>query len=488
MKGNEQVGKQQKENWQEGQERLTRGWILNVNWLRKIPWITGTIIYGWIFFATLTGYSYQEFNWEKSPNFVSWITFAGVLLVLAAVIFIFPFNKENSENKKNNFLEKTLWGILPVFYLLISVAILTLTLMTYQFEWREARQGVATIFASMFAAVGVVISMVVSYQNGAEARALDNQKHDAELIESLNERLHQIIPRRQGADQGERIASYYQLAALYKDWENFAISSELVENRRKEQQKYILKIFFGSIHGGLAERDSEVYIYQNSLEKNFCGSGKFCIPWNRQKPIFYRSNWENKTINSISRDIFDEVEEDGKGKLGWKTESVESGYSHKNLIWHFDWLDFSNINLLRRDLRLARFAEANLSGAHLYCVDLGGSNLRGANLDGAHLGRASLKNTRMVKCSLRGAKLWLTDLAGADLFDANLEEVIFYGREKAEMQDSETRNYIVKQLSLADNLDKAKNIELAAGFDQELVAQIKARYKEVQEQKRKNLG
>jgi uncharacterized protein YjbI with pentapeptide repeats len=109
--------------------------------------------------------------------------------------------------------------------------------------------------------------------------------------------------------------------------------------------------------------------------------------------------------------------------------------------------DFSEADLVGKDLREFDLAKANLSGARLHQANLCGADLReanlskavlhkadlyraklseadlsGANLSGANLYRADLHENNLAKADLREARLLSANLRGANLYKAELQK------------------------------------------------------------------
>lgn len=225
-------------------------------WLVTIAWVTGAFVYGWL----LAGICYDREYWKLTFEALGWAdwSLAGLFGCVVGGLSFWASSAKESVQKESKQLFRIVVAVLPALFLVSALAVLTLTLATYDVYWKDARQGIATAFAALIAAVGVVVSVVVSYKTGEENRLLqkqtEQQKLDAELIKSLNDRLHEIIARRYGDKPHEVSASYFQLAALYRDWETLADNSELVKSQKGSQQRNILKLLFG--------------VHQESDEKN----------------------------------------------------------------------------------------------------------------------------------------------------------------------------------------------------------------------------
>ena len=79
--------------------------------------------------------------------------------------------------------------------------------------------------------------------------------------------------------------------------------------------------------------------------------------------------------------------------------------------------DLHRVNLGGAPLSMAYLCKANLSGANLSMADLSGADMSEANLHMADLSGTNLSGADMSEANLRGA-----DLSGADLYKANLSE------------------------------------------------------------------
>lgn len=328
-----------------------------------------------------------------------------------------------------SFIGQILAVVLIIFLLLGGAAACLLYLATFSGDWQDARQGIATIFAALFTAVGVTASVVIAYRNGEETRKLESQKQDAELIKNLNDRLHEILPRRQGDNEGKRVASYYQLAALYKDWDNLAESSLLVEKQRANQQKYILKLFFGVVNNG------------DNSENG-------------------RTDWENQTINSIIPDIFP----------AWSEENIDS---EPETIFDLEGADLRKLNFSGMDFRKAVLKSVHLEDANLSKAHLEDAILLEAHLEGAYLTNANLEDAGLMFAHLEGADLTNANLDKANLILVNLKGTKFHQPYLDETLDKGTkvRWRVVVQLSGAQYPYDSRLLE-AHGFDQDLVDEI----------------
>ena len=383
-------------------------------WLITLAWGTGAFIYGWLLAGTLHKREYWNFTFEA----LGWADWGLALicgLVAGGVSFCISFFTKPSDSESQQ-LFRIVVAVLPALFLVSALAVLTLTLATYNVYWKEARQGIATAFAALIAAVGVVVSVAVSYKTGEENRLLqkqtEQQKLDAELIKSLNDRLHEIIARRyssKNAEGQEEIsglvsASYFQLASLYKDWETLSTTSKLISQQKENQQRNILKLLFG--------------VYQES------GDGESSK----------RSEVDIRTLNSIIQDIFPSYQANDEEESQNESETKETPQPSFDL----SYLDLRGLDISMRDLRKANLVGARLEGSNLMGVHLEKANLVGAHLEGASLRDAHLEGANLQGAHLEGAYLWGAHLEGAYLWGAHLEGAYLWGAhlEGANLRDA----------------------------------------------------
>ncbi|WP_237224369.1 pentapeptide repeat-containing protein [Rothia nasisuis] len=508
-------------------------------WFVTLAWGTGAFVYGWL----LAGILYDREYWKLTFEALGWAdwSLAGLFGCAVGGLSFWASSAKESVKKESKQLFRIVVAVLPALFLVSALAVLVLTLATYNGDWKEARQGIATAFAALIAAVGVVVSVVVSYRTGEEnriaqqenlktqlesqqrnletqlehQRALENdkgereqQKLDAELIKNLNDRLHEIIPRRYGDKPEEVSASFFQLAALYKDWETLASNSDFIRNQRESQQRNILKLLFG--------------VYQEQK------GGK----------LSHRSELDIRTLSSVVQDILPSYE-----LYEGNPRNVQNGNNESEtgeiLQPSFDlsYLDLRELDLSWRDLRNVNLTGAHLEGADLLAAhlqgvnlqaahleganlrstslqgvnlwdaqlqgaDLGGAHLKGANLVGAHLAGANLRDahlqranlvaTHLHKADLRGAylegsNLVAANLQGAELKDAHLQgadlggaflEDTFFSSIYENLQIPEAREEVVNQLKAVEVLPNTEELLKAKDFDQALVESIIKAHKE----------
>lgn len=326
-------------------------------------WAVGALIYGWLLAGLLNERNYPNLTLGSALG----MSDLALALLSCAVVggAAWFFKRKKTSNSDSNRLFRIVVAVLPALFVVSALATLVLTLATYNGDWVEARQGLATAFAALIAAVGVVVSVAVSYQTGEEnrlaqqenlRRQLEHQreiederaqreqnKQDAEIIKSLNDRLHEILLCRYSEDENERSASYFQLAALYQDWETLAASSEIVRKQKNSQQKNILKILFGVPQ----KKDGEL--------------------------VDNRTELEVRTLNSVIQDIFPVYQKSATGINNKKFAERD----FESRIFDLSFLDLRNLNFSYRDL-----GNSNLNCSHLEDSHLWGAYLKDADLGG----------------------------------------------------------------------------------------------------------
>ncbi|MFW0182562.1 pentapeptide repeat-containing protein [Rothia sp. CCM 9417] len=454
------------------------------SWLKMGFWVTGTIIYGWLFTGLLNKRDYPNLTFSSALGLLD----LGPALLggLTVMGLAWLFRRKNTVNSGSNRLFRIVVAVLPALFVVSALATLVLTLTTYNGDWVDARQGLATAFAALIAAVGVVVSVAVSYQTGEEnrlaqqenlRRQLEHQreiederaqreqnKQDAEIIKSLNDRMHEILSRRYSKDENERSASYFQLATLYQDWETLAASSEVVKRQKNSQQRNILKILFGVPQ----EKDGEL--------------------------VDGRTKLEETTLNSIIQDIFPVYQ---KSAIPINNKFAEN-YSESR-IFDLSFLDLRNLNFSYRDLgnsnlNCSHLEDSYLWGAYLKDANLGGvflkdstlneanmngCNLRGANLEGAKFWHTNLKDAELYFAHLERAYLAGVNLEKADLFSSFLNEARFIFREEAEdINNPETRKFIVERVSCCEMLPAREELlksDLSEGLVDEIITEHRRR-------------
>lgn len=499
-------------------------------WLITLAWGTGAFIYGWLLVG---GFEKREY-WNRDywnqiyeawsiVNF--WIPLICGIVVAALFSFFGTLAKKPAEGEGRQ-LFRIVVAVLPALFLVSALAVLTLTLATYNADWKEARQGIATAFAALIAAVGVVVSVAVSYRTGEENRKAqkeieyekgerEERKQDAELIKNLNDRLHEIIPRRYGDKPKEVSASYFQLAALYKDWETLAATSPLIASQQDSQQRNILKILFG-VHEEENERKSSVIgveIIQASAENN------------QQKDFDrrQRNQADIRTLNSVIQDIFPSVED--KDPESNENNKIPQGDA-KVKVFDLSYLDLRALDFTNRNLAGAILQGAHLEGSKLVNVDLRNAYLNGAyltndvyfigtllqgahlegahlqeayldgaHLEGAHLNNAKLKRAHLSVAHLQGAHFRGADLSDAWLYDAKLEGAELEGAyfqkpanffaEFHNVLRSQDRQEVVNQLKVAKSLHKNIKAMVNCESNDNFVQELKDAHQKYWEEKEK---
>lgn len=422
-------------------------------WLACGTWGLGGFIYGWLFAGVRYGRDYWNFAFE-SLGWADW-SFAAVCgLGSFALILIRGLSAGKQKNKnESNQLIRIVSAVLPAFFLISSLAVLALTFTTYDPDWQDARQGIATAFAALIAAVGVVVSVAVTYKTGEENRLaqkeIEQQKLDAEIIKTLHERLHEVIPRRYGKDSADEVsASFFQLASLYKDWETLAATSSLVDAQKDSQQRNILKILFG-IH--------------KSQEINDGGG---------DTP---RSELEIRTLNSIIQNIFP------KYLVGYEN----------SFIFDLSYLDLSYLDFSSRDMRGSnfkgafikngKFENARLEGAFLTDSILNDSVFENSYLNDAHLDGANLDNVEFKEVHLEGANLYKASMVGTDFNWTYLEgATLFSTMEMAVINLSRSQgevtlwphDRVIRQLASCKSLPLCSELRKILYMTDKLVNQV----------------
>ncbi|SLE49773.1 Uncharacterised protein [Mycobacteroides abscessus subsp. bolletii] len=180
-------------------------------WLAAGAWGVGTVVYLWLLSGVIFPRDYRNLTFVN----LGWLE-----LIIASVlggVTTLMVGKRAGMQKESSQLFRIVVAVLPALFFVSALAVLTLTLTTYNADWKEARQGIATAFAALIAAGGVVVSVAVTYKTGEENRLaqkeIEQQKLNAEIIKTLHERLHEIIPRRYSKDNVDEVsASFFQFA------------------------------------------------------------------------------------------------------------------------------------------------------------------------------------------------------------------------------------------------------------------------------------
>lgn len=455
-------------------------------WLVALAWGTGAFIYFWL----LVGVFEKREYWNRdywNQIYEVW-SFANLWLPLlcgfAVAVFSFfgTLAKKPAEGEGRQ-LFRIVVAVLPALFLVSALAVLTLTLATYNADWKEALQGIATAFAALIAAVGVVVSVAVSYKTGEEnrlaqqnnlekqlqsqqthletqlehQRALEEekgkreqQKLDAELIKNLNDRLHEIISRRYGNDSDEVSASYFQLASLYKDWETLSEKSSLIDGQKISQQSSIIKILFGTCLSAGSEGDDQD-------AKN-------------------RSDREIRVLNSILNSILPNRDDD-------RISHVKFDFSYLNL----NGLDFGNKDLRGSNftgasmvksrfsgtlLSESLFYEASLSCASLVKVNLNGAHLEGADLSSVIFQEVTLEGAYIYGAALEGSKFYFTNLNNLNVFTNFENQILRLDSPAGEVRES-IENGVIDQFKVCAVPPMFSELQKIKNFTPELAEKIK---------------
>lgn len=386
-------------------------------WLAAGAWGVGTVVYLWLLSGVIFPRDYRNLTFVN----LGWLELT-IASVLGGVTTLMV-GKRAGMQKESSQLFRIVVAVLPALFFVSALAVLTLTLTTYNADWKEARQGIATAFAALIAAVGVVISVAVTYKTGEENRlvqkVIEQQKLDAELIKNLNDRLHDIIPRRYGKDNADEVsASFFQLASLYKDWETLAATSSLVELQKNSQQRNILKLLFG------VYQEPKTMSQDLRLKVHEGESGEFIDQEQQQTATKepFRSELDIRTLNSVIQDIFPKVQKNIRGSNKSQVQERNTGETEdKKEAFDLSYLDLRGLNFSERGLSNANLQSTHLEGANLESAHLEDANLENAHLEDANLKNAHLEDAILWDVHLEDASLWNAHLEGAYLGDVHLE-------------------------------------------------------------------
>ncbi|MFW0184545.1 pentapeptide repeat-containing protein [Rothia sp. CCM 9418] len=379
--------------------------------------ISGVLFAGIVVFAfSGGGVGEGDKPWE-SLSYWGW---SWLILLLAFGVFAFGQYKFLSRPHKLGYIPQVLNYIVPIFLWAISIGIWVLIWATYggNEQWNDVRPGIITGFTGLVAAVGVLATVSVNYKNHEENRIAqaeniekqleeqrktreqqyktEQERRDNETIKDLNERLHEILKNRHSTDENLRASSYFQLAALYKDWGLLGENSEIIEAQRKVQQKNILKLIFGTV--SQTEEQEE------------------------KKSV--RSFIEITTLNSVIADIFPKVSDTDEYK-----ESFE--------LFDLQYADLSGLNFdgvffpKESNLSHADLTHATLRSANLTCVNFSGATLRDVVFLYSKCEYANFQDV-----CFQYAKLWNVNLQNSCLWDALCQNVDF---QNADLQYADAR-------------------------------------------------
>ncbi|MFW0121215.1 pentapeptide repeat-containing protein [Rothia sp. CCM 9419] len=268
--------------------------------------------------------------------------------------------------------------IIPLFLLFIAICVcLVIWANTGGIEeWQKLAPEIITGVTSLTAAVGVFATVAVNYQNHEENRKnesrIETDKRDYETIKALNERLHNILKNRNSEKEEELVSSYFQLAGLYKDWGLLGKNSNIIKKQRNTQQKYILKLIFGTVS---QKDDPKSQKDDPKSQKDDPKSQKDDPKSQKDDPSRVnnteRSFREIATLNSVIADLFSkEMMENGK-----ESDFIE--------LLDLQYVNFSGLNFSKRILKNGNFSGADFTEANFAGADLTGSSFKDANLSGA---------------------------------------------------------------------------------------------------------
>lgn len=445
-------------------------------WLTAGAWGFGGFIYGWLMAGAIYRRDYQNLKFGD----LGWADCAFALVCAAGVVVSFilvqqlstKYEKLESENQ----LVRIGIAVVPTLTLVLAFAVLALTLTTYNADWKDARQGIATAFAALIAAVGVVVSVAVTYKIGEENRLaqkwIEQQKLDADLIKNLNDRLHEIIPRRYGKQAEEVSASYFQLAALYKDWETLSATSSLVHAQKGSQQRNILKLLFGVYQEPKTEANSqrpEVQEQDQSAEAVSRDSQK------ADTEARTRSELDILTLNSVIQDIFPRNLDGIKNSIMFDLSYLDLSY-----------LDFSHIDLsgsifVGAFIKSGKFKNSRLEGVFLTGSTLKGSVFENSYLNNAHLDGANLDGVDFKEVHLEGANLHKASMVETDFIWTYLKDAILFSETDKAISNltrsqvegnTQPETRVIEQLASCKSLPLYSELRKIVCFTDELVKQV----------------
>lgn len=293
------------------------------------------------------------------------------------------------------FLKKTIWTAISVGSLIVVLVLgITWPWASQTGEPTEVWSNAIRMLSSLVTVTGVITAAYIAYKNGEfqrnqqrevedqrhdrelanqrQVRDIEDQKHDREIIKELNERFHKIIPNRTNSEVQLRIASYFELTALYKDWDRLAQSSTFIESSRQDQQLFILKVLFAP--------PSKASEHTKDTEDT--------------API--RTPAEIQALDYVIRSIIPTVDEPQR-------------------VFDFAGTDLSRLDLSGRNLNSAIFRNANLIGTNFSASDLTGADFSEAKLFEANFHKSILNSAILCKQQLSGLDFRLAHLNGADL-------------------------------------------------------------------------
>ncbi|MFW0108900.1 pentapeptide repeat-containing protein [Rothia sp. P7181] len=357
----------------------------------SVSGFTGLLFFGIVFFA-LYGKLFWHFgddlvfSYKNSYRVFDANTYCKFLLIVGNHLlfmyfsFVVPFGFQYfliCYKTTQSYILRLINYIIPLFLLFIAICVcLVIWANTSGIEeWQKLAPEIITGVASLTAAVGLFASVAVNYQNHEENRKnesrIENEKRDHETIKALNERLHNILKNRNSEKEEELVSSYFQLAGLYKDWGLLGKDSNIIKKQRNTQQKYILKLIFGTVS---QEDDSQSQEDDPNSENNI-----------------ERSFREIATLNSVIADIFSkEMMKNAK-----ESDFVE--------LLDLQYVNFSRLNFSKRILKNGDFADAYFINANFAGADLTGSSFKNANLSDVNFAGADLTGSSFKDANLSGA-------------------------------------------------------------------------------------
>ncbi|MFW0178963.1 pentapeptide repeat-containing protein [Rothia sp. P7208] len=316
-----------------------------------------------------------------------------------------------------NYIGKIIYHIVPLFTFIISIGIWVLIWATAEGneQWRDVRQGILTVFAGLIGVIGAFATLAVNYEN-------HEQNRNIITVKDLNERLHEILKNRHNSeDNNARASSYFQLAGLYKDWGLLGENSEIIKKQRNTQQKYILKLIFGTVPQKEQEQKKST-----------------------------RSLLEITTLNSVIADIFPRVSDTDEHKKSFESFDLQyadlSGLTFDGVFFpkysNLSHADLTRANLQNAYLQNAYLQHAYLQHAKLQEADLWGANLQNADLQNAYLQHAYLQHAKLQHANLQTANLWGANLQTANLWGANLQnaKLLETNLQNANLQNANLQN------------------------------------------------
>lgn len=474
-------------------------------WL-SLLWASGAAIYGWLLVGAIHKHQHEDVIWEVPPYTglsLGGLLFGAVFLISCSVL---KDGKTSPAEEAQNqgALTPIIVTLFPALFFVSALATLVLTLATYNGDWVDARQGLATAFASLIAAVGVVVSVAVSYKSGEENRLAqeknlvtqlkaqqdnlktqlehqreiedekgrrEERKQDAELIKTLNDRLHEIIPRRYGDKPSEVSASYFQLAALYRDWETLAASSNLVEGQKDIQQRNILKILFGIYQEDSSGR-SEVGINSlDSIVSDLFPVRNIVMPSSAGKvKKFDLRNLDLRFLNMSLKNL--------RGTFFDYSNMANANFFKSDLSGsHFVGADLENVNLSRARMNGSNLSDVNLRGADLRGASIEGTYIRDSIFCGANLSFARLRGVDILRVDFEDACLCNVHFDDSNFFDVNLKNAHFSSPDDF-LNSDDCRGELIERMKVSRVLPRKEELLKAKGLSEDFIDELFRAHKE----------